>query len=62
MPKEIELRIIDIDLKGAVECLKKLGAKRIAFRKYKHMEIRIINTPKFTPRFVRPLGFRFWSP
>jgi adenylate cyclase, class 2 len=46
MAREIELRIIDINKKEAAKRLKSLGAKHVAFRNFKRLEVRLINTPK----------------
>lgn len=52
MAKEIELRIVDIDRKAAVGRLKELGATHIAFRRFRRLEARLVNTPTLK-RWVR---------
>jgi adenylate cyclase, class 2 len=52
MAKEIELRIVDIDRKEVAKRLKQLGAKHVAFRRFRRLEARLLNTPTLH-RWVR---------
>ena len=45
--KEIELRIVGIDKSAITRRLRSIGAKHVAFRRFKRLEVRLVNTPEF---------------
>ncbi len=52
MAKEIELRIVDIDRMAVIKRLRELRAKHVAFRRFRRLEARLVNTPTLK-RWVR---------